>query len=92
MKGMYMGAQNVNYLYDNQVTPEELDLITKELLKTFEGLLYNNLRKKIQGCMEKALSVHVAEGDLITISYDLKTNRGQIDAILGNIRKNKKKK
>ena len=87
-----MGTQKVNYLYDNQVTPYELDLITKELLKTFEGLLYNNLRKKIQGCMEEALSIHVAEWDLITISYDLKTNRGQIDAILGNIRKNKKKK
>jgi len=78
--------KNINYLFDNQVTPLELDCIVLALEKQFEGILYNNLHNRIHEVVETALAMNIGEDQKIIVSYDLVANKGQIDSILGNIR------
>jgi hypothetical protein len=84
--------KNINYLFDNQVTPEEFAKITDELIKMWEGSIYKNLRTRVEDVLSKMLVCDLKDDSEISIDFHYQITKTAIDSMLGNIRKGKGKK
>jgi hypothetical protein len=77
----------MGYLFDNQVTPEELDAIAHEITDHLMDMIIKNMHVKIKGELEAQLNRDIKNWENININYKLEWNRGFVDGCLSKVRR-----
>lgn len=82
-----------NFLFDNQVTKEELKALSKKTADALRGIMETNLDRKVEEKVMLLLSSPcIADEDQIDITYIVKANLGMFAAWLGTIRQENQRK
>jgi len=82
----------MSYIFENQITINEIVLLTEKLAETMEGIIYKNLREKIRKGLIDSLSLpSFNDESSLTFEYVISCNEGYISSELGKIRKSREK-
>ncbi|MCK9432663.1 MAG: hypothetical protein M0R00_06870 [Candidatus Omnitrophica bacterium] len=78
----------MSYLFENQVTPSELDALAKKVAELVDGVIRMNLQENIKGKLRSVLSMvpPAMSTDVLGIHYNVDVGVGLITAELGKIR------
>jgi hypothetical protein len=82
----------MSYLYDKQITPEEMEKLSKYCAELLKRMVMINLETKLKEELIKKLSLNVEGVDSLRLHYSVDVGIGVISAELGRIRLEEAKK